>query len=165
MLVTDEFEQKAITGDRRAFGELIRLWNDDLRGVAWTITRSDSAADDVMQETYLKAFRSIGSFDGRSSLKTWMHSICYRTALDHMKFEARRHHDQIDTVHTAAVAAASHSAIARLEIESVLSDLNPAELAMLMLTAGLGYSFDEAAESSDRREGQWRPPLVEYGSA
>lgn len=143
---TPELELRAITGDPAAFGEVIRAHDRALRGLVWGIVRDPHAIDDVMQSSYEKAFGALASFDGRSALKTWLHSICYRTALDHIRYETRRAHDDIADAEAARPApAASAAAIARTELAAALDKIDPATRAMLMLTAGLGYSYDEVA--------------------
>lgn len=152
VLVTDpasgDLQALACRGDAAAFGALIREYDHDLRGVAWSVVRSADRTDDVMQSAYEKAFRSIGSFDGRSSLKTWLYCVVYRTALDDLRHEGRRRHDDLDALHDVAATGASPSdaAIARVELAAAMDVLRPEQRAALMLTAGMGFSFDEAAE-------------------
>ena len=147
---SSDLERRARSGDPGAFGSLIRAWDHDLRGVAWSVVRSDTATDDVMQDAYERAFRSLDRFDGRATMKTWLHSIVYRTAIDHLRYEGRRRHDDVEDLRpvagTDARAAPEATAIGRQELATVLEDCTPDQRAMLMLTAGLGYSFDETAE-------------------
>jgi len=145
-------EERARRGEAAAFGSLIRDFDHDLRGVVWSVVQSVHATDDVMQSAYEKAFASIRSFNGRSALKTWLHSICYRTAIDYVRYENRRRHEDVDDVERGAftsrltVVADSTSAVDdRLDLDERLSALAPEERALLMLTIGLGYTFDETA--------------------
>ena len=150
-----ELESRARGGDAAAFGALIRAWDRDLRGVAWSVVRSADGTDDVMQAAYEKAFRSLGRFDGRSSMKTWLHSIIYRTALDHVRYEGRRRHADLEVVDQIRPGAdsASDRAIGQIELGQAMDALDPEQRAALMLTAGLGYSFDEAAAITGERRG------------
>jgi RNA polymerase sigma-70 factor (ECF subfamily) len=139
-------EARARSGDVGAFGELIRQWDHDLRGVAWAVVRTAVDTDDIMQATYEKAFRSIATFRGESTLKTWMHSICYRTAIDHVRYERRREHESDDLLASGlAPDSTSTDAINRREIAAALTYLDTETSALLMLVAGLGYSFEEAS--------------------
>lgn len=151
----DDLEARARAGDAAAFGALLRAWDRDLRGVAWSVVRSDHATDDVMQTAYEKAFRSIGRFDGRSSMKTWLHSIIYRTALDHIRYEKRRRHDDLEVVDLQRPGPDSTSdrAMGQVELAQAMESLGPDQRAALMLTAGLGYSFDEVAEITGESRG------------
>ena len=143
-------EQRAQRGDPAAFGQLIRAWDADLRGVAWSVVRSPTATDDVMQNAYERAFRALDRFDGRSSMKTWLHSIVHRTAIDHTRYENRRRHEDVDDLRPLATQDDRLNTEARVvsatELAEVLDSCSPEQRSMLMLTAGLGYSFDETAE-------------------
>lgn len=143
----ENLEELARLGNARAFGQLIRTFDDDLRRVAWNIVRSPEELDDVMQESYEKAFRSIRSFEGRASMKTWLHAICYRTAIDHVNTQSRRRHESDGRLHDIADrGSTAQAATDRMEIEDSLAALAPEQRVLLLLTAGLGYSVDETAE-------------------
>ncbi len=146
----DDLEHRATTGDPVAFGSLLRRWDHDLRGVAWAVTRDQHAIDDVMQDAYERAFRGLASFDGRSSLKTWLHTIVHRTAIDRSRYEGRRRHDDIDdpaiTVPETVSTATDRSALDRLEVDDMLGSLPSDQRVALMLTVGIGFTYDEAAE-------------------
>lgn len=145
-------EHRARQGEAAAFGALIRVFDRDLRGLVWSIVQSSDTTDDVMQTAYEKAFRSIRTFDGRSALKTWLHSICYRAAIDHVRYENRRRHDDVDAVEQGVFGQliASSDGVEnvndRLDLDARLATLDPEVRALLMLTIGMGYSFDETAE-------------------
>jgi RNA polymerase sigma-70 factor (ECF subfamily) len=126
---------------------LIRRLDHELRGVAWSVVRTSDGTDDVMQETYEKAFRALGRFEGRSSMKTWLHAICYRTAIDHRHDRSRRDFDNVEELEALPDPTSTASAATdRTELAAVLATLDPQQRALLMLTAGLGYSFDETAQ-------------------
>lgn len=154
VLSEEQLVSRACEGDPASFGELIRLWDADLRGVAWSVCRSASDTDDIMQRTWEKAFRSIDSFDGRSKLKTWVWSICRRTALDHIRYEGRRKHDPESAMRQwEAHENTSRDAADRMELSAVLDSLDPETRSLLMMTAGLGLSVDEAAEIAELPRG------------
>lgn len=143
-----DLEVRARAGDTAAFGALLRRHDHDLRGVVWSVVRDHHAVDDVMQDAYERAYRSLDRFEGRSSLKTWLHSVCYRTAIDHTRYEGRRRHEPIDHLRVVADPAPDtvDATVAGVTLEQLLSSIEPEERALLMLTAGLGHSFDEVAE-------------------
>lgn len=157
--VTPELIDKIRAGDARAFGRYIRIYDDRFRGVVWAILRNREAVDDVMQAAYEKAFRSIGTFDGTSSLRTWLHSICHHAAIDHLRYESRRRHDQLGEDTTAWPDPASGAGMpadlvdAKLQAKDVLGALPPDQRAVLYLTAALGYSFDQTAEITGLKRG------------
>lgn len=69
------------SGDKAACAECVELHADGIYRVALRMMRNETDAEDVVQETLLSAFRAIRSFDGRSSLKTWLYRIAYNAAL------------------------------------------------------------------------------------
>ncbi len=140
-------EARARAGDGLAFGELIEQWDDDLRGIVWSVVRSGRDTDDVMQAAYDKAFRGLSNFRRDSSLKTWLCSICLRTAVDHSRYEQRRRHESTDQLASLASSeSTSGLAISRAELAQALDQLDIESRSLLMMTVGLGYSFDEVAE-------------------
>ena len=62
---------------------------DSLYGAALRFTRNPADAEDLVQETYLKAFRFAGGFRPGSSLKAWLHTILYNTFLNTRRRAAR----------------------------------------------------------------------------
>lgn len=54
------------------------------------LLQDDSAVDDLVNETFLRAHRALGSFDGRSALTTWLHGIAINVARTHMHTSIRR---------------------------------------------------------------------------
>ena len=76
-------------GDERAFDALVARHDGALRRVARTYVRTDAAADDVVQETWLGVIRGLAGFEGRSSLRTWIFRILVNRARTRAVREAR----------------------------------------------------------------------------
>ena len=69
------------TGDREAFARLVDETSAHIYRVALQILGNEQDAEDVLQETYIKAFRALPKFEGRSSLTTWLYRIAVNEAL------------------------------------------------------------------------------------
>jgi RNA polymerase sigma-70 factor (ECF subfamily) len=69
------------TGDREAFSQLVDQTSAHIYRVALQILGNEQDAEDVLQEAYIKAFRSLPDFEGRSSLTTWLYRIAVNEAL------------------------------------------------------------------------------------
>lgn len=143
--------RKAGRGDRRAFEHWVRALQADV----WRFHayRSGStAADDLTQETFLRAFRSLPRFAGRSSSRTWLLSIARRVGVDAIRSAMsrprtsssadwetvaaddarRRHHDRgFEDV---------------VELRMLLGGIDPPRREALLLTQVLGLSYQEAAQ-------------------
>jgi RNA polymerase sigma-70 factor (ECF subfamily) len=72
----------AVAGDRAAFEELIRLHGPALHRYARRMTRDADAVYDILQETFIAAWRQIGTFRGESTVRTWLFTICARKVVD-----------------------------------------------------------------------------------
>lgn len=76
---------KARQGDREAFGRLVRRHQRRVYAAALHILGNHSDADDVAQESFVRAFRGLASFDGRADFFTWMYRITINTALNALR--------------------------------------------------------------------------------
>jgi len=76
-----EIYERLRAGDMDACGECVVLHSNGLYRLALRLLGDESEAEDVVQETFLNAFKSIHTFDGRSSLGTWLFRIAYNNAM------------------------------------------------------------------------------------
>jgi RNA polymerase sigma-70 factor (ECF subfamily) len=68
-------------GEKGACAECIALHSPGIYRLALRLMRNPADAEDVMQETFLSAFKGIGRFDGRADLRTWLYRIAYNAAM------------------------------------------------------------------------------------
>lgn len=84
-------------GDPRAFEVLMRRHNGTLYRTARSIVRDDAEAEDIVQESYLLAYRKAASFRGEASLSTWLTRIVVNEATGRLR-KTRRRADIIELV-------------------------------------------------------------------
>ena len=72
-------------GDRDAFRVLLERHSRSVFRLAYRMTENTNDAEDIVQETFLRAWKQIGRFDGRASFSTWVHRICANCSLDHIR--------------------------------------------------------------------------------
>lgn len=72
-------------GDVAAFDQLILKYRERLYSIVYNLTSNREDANDLTQEAFIKAFRSIGKFKGKSSFFTWLYRIAVNTTLTHMR--------------------------------------------------------------------------------
>ncbi len=77
-------------GNRASFEHLVRTHGGRMLAVARRITRDEEDATDAVQDAFLNAFRSIDTFEERSSLGTWLHRIVVNSALMKIRTQQRR---------------------------------------------------------------------------
>jgi len=90
------FVERAREGDAEAFRELVESYSPKLFRLAWRITGDEQSAEDAVQETFLRAYRSLGRFDARSQFSTWLHRIAVNAALDLVRKQQRQRFRQED---------------------------------------------------------------------
>ena len=81
---------RARRGDRDAFRVLVESHVPAVFRLAYRMIGNVPDAEDMVQETFLKAWKQIAKFDGRASFSTWLHRICANCSLDHLRASKRR---------------------------------------------------------------------------
>ncbi len=154
--------ERARHGDERAIRSLIARHNRRLFRVARAVIRNDAEAEDIVQETYVRAFTRLDSFRGEARLSTWLTRIALNEALGRLR--KRRPHASLDELDTLsaddrplAVAAGFSNTIETPEAETVRNqtrgmledvvDRLPDPLRIVLVLRDIeGLSTEETAE-------------------
>lgn len=83
-------------GDPRAFDELVVRYSPRLYGLVYHMTSNHEDTNDLLQDVFAKAYRSICNFRGKSSFYTWMHSIAVNMTINFLKKRNRRQHPSLN---------------------------------------------------------------------
>lgn len=145
--------QVAVFGNKRAFDALLRKYQSQVRRFLLGLTAGDSQlADDLAQETFIKAYTNIGKFRGLSSFSTWIMRIAYNTHYDYL-----RTHHQTEDADTPAVAARSGGTTADcalgMDILKALATLKPEERTCITLQLIEGQPIDKIASITGMTSG------------
>jgi RNA polymerase sigma-70 factor (ECF subfamily) len=135
---TEEFVlAQARAGNREAFRTLVERHSRAVFRVAYRVTGNDADAEDVVQETFLKAYAELGRFQSRSGLGTWLHRIAANCAIDLLRKRPKQtvsHQDDeaAPLVERLATADAGPDRLAqgremRERLEVAMADLTPLE--------------------------------------
>lgn len=84
-----ELLERAQAGDRLAFSRLVRVHQRRVYACAVSMLGDGGDADDAVQETFVRAWRAIARFDGRSQLSTWLYRVCVNVCLNHIRSRKR----------------------------------------------------------------------------
>ena len=98
-----ELVARTQAGDARAFDELVVRFSPRLYGLVYNMTSNHEDTNDLLQEIFAKAYRSINGFQGKSSFYTWMHSISVNMAINFLKKRNRRMTMSLDDVDNGIV--------------------------------------------------------------
>ncbi len=95
-------------GDSEAFRSLVERHSRAVYRLAYRMTGSQQDAEDVVQETFLKAYKQLGRFESRANFSTWLHRIAVNCSIDLIRSRPRREtaHDAADLEHVGSVADA-----------------------------------------------------------
>ncbi|MEG3637264.1 sigma-70 family RNA polymerase sigma factor [Micromonospora sp. S2-005] len=131
-------------GDPVAQAAFVRATQAEVWRFTAALIDPDSA-DDLTQETYLRAFRALPAFAGRSSARTWLLGIARRTCADHLRTVLRRRRlDQRLTAH-AHTDVPHPDPAGQLGASDLVRRLAPERRGAFVLTQLLGLSYAEAA--------------------
>lgn len=135
-------------GDATAASALVRATQAEV----WRFTASlvdPAQADDLTQETYLRAFRALPAYEGRASARTWLLGIARRTCADHIRATVRGR-QLLSRVATMASGntgadAGPHDPGPAVAAADLLNTLDVARREAFVLTQILGLSYEETA--------------------
>ncbi len=157
----------AKAGDRGAFEALVTRYRKRIFALALHISGSTSEADDITQEVFLKAYRALGEFEGRSQFFTWVYRMTVNRALNARRDRNRRGEDTLDdprielAIAVDARSNPSRAAELRQTYVRLLRALDslPAEMRTTVILVSLqGMSHGEVAIVQNVTEGTiaWR---------
>lgn len=157
-------DQELIAGclkDKRDFQEaLYRRFADKMYRVAWTYTKDEDEACDVLQDGFINVFRNLKKFKNQGSLEGWIRRIIVNKALEHYRSKKRKeevlreyHQDQNFEI---------ESLLSQINADEIISQVNslPEKAAMVLkLYAIEGYAHAEIADMMGISEGTSKSQL------
>lgn len=149
-------------GDVQAFRHLVEHYEDRIYGLACSILGDPEAARDAAQEAFVRVYRALGGFEGRSSFYTYLYRVATNVCLTFAQREQRRP----DRVSIEGMQEASDMALDRFlgtdepqndieriglreEIQKVLNHLSPEHRAVVIMKDIEGFSQEEIADVLD----------------
>ncbi len=140
----------AAAGDRSAFETLIRTHGPPLYRYVRRMTRDHDAVEDIVQETFVAAWRQIGTFRQESSIRTWLFAICARKVVDSQRIKRALPIDDrlIEPADTAAASdpfAVASNAEFLDALETALAELPARQRAVWILREIEELTFPQIA--------------------
>jgi RNA polymerase sigma-70 factor (ECF subfamily) len=147
-------------GDSEAFRTLVERHSRAVYRLAHRMTGSPSDAEDVVQETFLKAYKQLSRFESRANFSTWLHRIAVNCSIDLIRSRPHREtgHDAPDLEVMAGAEAPTDAAPRTPErlmlstevqerINDAMSGLSARERAAFVLRHFEGHSIDDISRS------------------
>lgn len=158
---------RARGGDSEAFRLLVERHSRSVYKVAFRITGSAADAEDVVQETFLKAYRQLDRFEERASFGTWLHRIAWNCSVDLLRARPKREQaeetdtlEQLGATSAAGVTGVTSPSPERLmasvqvsdRVKSAMSRLSALERAAFVMRHYEGRTIDEISRALAIRE-------------
>ncbi len=141
-----ELAALAATGDRGAFGELVRRHSSAVRGLLRRMGSAAAEADDVAQDSFIIAFERVAEFRGEGTFAGWVKKIAARQYLRRLQKERRIAGLAAEAEETVE-AAVQPDAAGRIDLDEGLKSLGAAERLCVSMCYGAGLSHAEAADA------------------
>ena len=135
----------AVGGDAAAFEMLVRRHYAAVWRVAFLSVREETAAEELTQDTFLRAYGALAGWRGDASLRTWLATICRRLCIDRVR---RKHLETVIAPDLEAVAgtiSATEALADRFDLQAALDQLPGDEREAFLLVHHYGYSSSETA--------------------
>lgn len=146
-----ELVDKVKAGDRKAYSLLVRRHQKSLLRLCYRFVKDLDVAEDVVQESFIKAYERLKSFEGRSSFKSWLFQVAVNTAKNKLR-ERRDGMVEISQIQLAVAAQAETQLISRSmasTIQILVDELPIRQKTALVLRIYEDMSFKEIAEIMD----------------
>ena len=153
---------RAQQGDHAAFEQLYRLHVGRVFALCLRLTADCTRAEILTQDVFVKAWRVLGSFAGRSSLSTWLHRLAANVVMDSLR-ESRRRDARLTTIDDDGPEPGEPvrpvDVGSRLDLERAIATLPPGARTAFVLHDIEGYRLREIAELSGKALGTIKAQL------
>ena len=152
----DELIRRTRAGELRAFDTLVKRYQRKVYYLALRMVKSHDAADDIAQETFIRAYDAIESFKLGYSVFTWLYRICMNLSINHLKRGRRimtesSFSEEAKPLERAAAGADPLDCAEMKEmggrIQAAIDSLSPKYKAVFVLRIYEDMSYEEIAES------------------
>jgi len=146
----EAFVQRLQSGDRAAFADLYDRYGRSLYGIIFTIVKTESDAENLLQDSFVKIWRNISLYDAsKGRLYTWLVVIARRIALDFLRSNQYLGSQTIQSDELLVSREANTTETQRLEhigLETVVNQLAPQLKQIIDFQYFLGYTQQEVAD-------------------
>jgi RNA polymerase sigma-70 factor, ECF subfamily len=139
----------AVGGDTGAFEMLVRRHYAAVWRIAFLSVREEMAAEELTQDTFLRAYGALAGWRGDASMRTWLATICRRLCIDRARLKQLETVSAPDLETVAGSTAETESLADRFDLQGALDQLPGDEREAFLLVHHYGYSSFETATLLD----------------
>ena len=121
MCIDSHLIERVKEGDHQAFTQLVKKYRPILLKFCYRLTRDLQISEDIVQDSFVKSYNKIGSFEGRSSFKNWLFKITVNTLRNKMRLKSR-HFISLDRLHFVSTDAKSEAKLLEKHLQQLLLD-------------------------------------------
>jgi RNA polymerase sigma-70 factor (ECF subfamily) len=150
----DKLIELTLRGEKRGYEALVRRYQKLVFNVIFQLLKDDNAAADVTQETFLKAYKALSTFDRKRSFRPWLLRIATNTALNLIR--ANKPHESLDSLLELApseeprsgqdVESEVESSLTREHLTRILDKMKPIHRHIFLLRYQRELSYEEISE-------------------
>ena len=134
--------------DPKAFGELVRRHQSQVRGFLRKLTRDFALADDLAQDAFLHAWDKLHTFSGQGTFIGWLLKVAYTTFLQ-SKRKSNRYNEILSEINHGGDGHAVHDVHEVSDLDRLLSVLTDEERAIMILSYACGLSHREIGDAAN----------------
>ena len=135
-----------LNNDHRAFEKIVVKYQSDVRGLFIKLTNGNKAlADDLAQDTFIRAYKYLRTFKATAGFSTWLYRISYNVFIDHTKSIKKT--DDIEGYD--CISEDDNDVSSEMDMQSALKVLNENEKVAILLHYDKGHSHNEIAKIMD----------------
>lgn len=153
-----DLARQIAAGNREVFREVYENNVTSLYNLARRMMGSADEAEDIVQDTFIRAYRKIGLFAGRSSLSSWLYRICINIGLEHLR-RRKGAFEQLDDVNCGAVEPDQKQLLLRRRLDKAIKHLPQGCRMVFVLHDIEGLNHKEIADRLQLSEGTSKSQL------
>jgi len=144
----DPLVERARNGDREAFEQIYRQQVGRVHALCWRLAGDADLAEELTQEAFVRAWRKLHLFDGRSALATWLHRLTVNVVMAEHRVHGVRRQRQLPLEETRSehLANRGEASDTALDLERAIAMLPPRARSVFVLHDVEGYGHAEIAE-------------------
>ena len=150
--------QKTLAGSEEAFAEIVKRYQRPVFSIVVRMVRDAGLAEDLTQETFIKAFRALRTYDPQRKLSSWLFTIAHNTTIDHLRRKSLQtvpletdgeESDPLDRLPVDETVSPERAAMSRdlaRAFEQELQAIRPEYAEILVLRFQEGLTYEEISE-------------------
>ncbi len=161
-LDTDQRVRAAQAGDLVAFESLYRAFSGRVYAICKRLCGDQSQAEDLSQETFVRAWQKLGSFEAGTNFKAWLSRVAVNTSLSGLRAQTRRGQRETTVARLPETPGADPGRCARatnVDLERAILSLPPSARRIFVLHDVEGYRHGEIAQMLDLATGTSKAQL------